>query len=98
MIVPTSKVRRFRRGKMLFINGKRRKYARSGKLIKSCGHLGLRRAFDGTSKFRHLGPRRLCKKTNGIAPKNATEMVAHECGEHIGKVTSNPGIRPTVQI
>src|ERR1035438_4607260 len=56
MIVPTSKVRRHGRGKMLFINGKRRKYAQSGKLNNSCDHLALRRAFDGTSKFRHRDP------------------------------------------
>src|SRR5882757_11588686 len=40
----------------------------------------------------------VARKPTAIAPKNVREMVAHESGEHIGKVTANPGICPTLQI
>jgi hypothetical protein len=38
------------------------------------------------------------QKIDGMAPKNATEMVAHESDEHVGKVTAIPEISPTLQI
>jgi hypothetical protein len=38
------------------------------------------------------------QKIDGIAPKNATEMVVHESDEHIGKFTAIPEISPTLQI
>jgi hypothetical protein len=38
------------------------------------------------------------KKLMANAPKKVREMVVHESGEHLGKVTAIPAVCPTLQI